>query len=210
MTVQLDLHVMELLTSKICHDLISPIGAVNNGVELLEELGADGGDDVTNLISHSATQASSKLQAFRMALGAGGADDSIKPEDVHKIIEAYVSGDGKVKQDWDPYAPLGPEERPKGFCKALMNALLITHDCLPRGGTLSIAGQGETSVQITAAGEGAGFKEGVGEALSGSTAAEDLCPKTIHAHVFAAIASHYGFSLSAQTGDNQVTIEITL
>jgi len=101
------IHVLELLASKICHDLISPVGAVSNGVEILEELGADAGDDVTNLISFSATQASSKLKTMRMAYGLGGSDDSIKMEDVHQLFADYIEGEKRLSQNWDPYADLG-------------------------------------------------------------------------------------------------------
>jgi histidine phosphotransferase ChpT len=83
----IDVAMLEVLASKICHDLISPIGAVNNGVELIEDMGPDAGPEATALIAFSAQQASAKLQAFRMAYGIGGADSNIKPEDVHKAIE---------------------------------------------------------------------------------------------------------------------------
>ena len=73
MSKQIDTHVLEILASKICHDLISPIGAVNNGVELMEEMGPDAGPEATGLIAYSAHQASAKLQVFRVAYGVGGA-----------------------------------------------------------------------------------------------------------------------------------------
>ena len=70
-------------------------------------------------------QASGKLQCYRMAYGAGGADTSIKPEDVHKIFSLMIESDGKVTQNWDPYAPIGPEDRPPAFAKILMCALIL-------------------------------------------------------------------------------------
>ncbi|HRQ61461.1 MAG TPA: hypothetical protein PLO23_08135, partial [Alphaproteobacteria bacterium] len=102
MTEKIDIHVLELLASKICHDLISPVGAVANGVEFLEDMEIEGADDILGLINFSAKQGSAKLQAYRMAYGAGGADSSIKPEDVHKIFGSFIALDEKVKQDWDP------------------------------------------------------------------------------------------------------------
>ena len=101
MSNTIDTGILEILSSKICHDLISPIGAVNNGIEFLTEMGPDAGEEVTDLIAFSANQASAKLKAYRMAYGAGGADDSIKPEEVDQAIEDIISAEGKIKQDWD-------------------------------------------------------------------------------------------------------------
>jgi len=72
MSVTIDTDILELMASKVCHDLISPIGAVNNGIEFLTEMGPDAGEEVTDLIAFSASQASAKLKAFRMAYGVGG------------------------------------------------------------------------------------------------------------------------------------------
>src|SRR5690606_38058321 len=93
--------VIELLASRICHDLVSPVGAINNGVEFMEDGGPDSMDEALGLISHSASQASAKLMAFRIAYGAGGRDANIKPEDIQKAFSALISADGKISQTWD-------------------------------------------------------------------------------------------------------------
>ena len=196
MTNEIDVGILELLASKICHDLISPIGAVNNGIEILEEMGPDAGQEVTDLISYSAAQASAKLQAYRMAYGAGGADTSIKPEDVHKTIEAIVSADKKVKQNWDPHAPLGPADRPSGFSKLLMSAILLGMEALPKGGTISVKNDGD-SVIVMAAGTDAGLRDGTAEALSLAMPRDKLEPKFMHAYVTGLIARHYDYKMTA-------------
>src|SRR3954470_6811530 len=86
--------VLELLASRVCHDLISPVGAVHNGVEFLQETGVEAGAEAVALIAHSAQQASAKLQIFRLAYGAGGRDPNIKPEDVKKAFASLVDADG--------------------------------------------------------------------------------------------------------------------
>lgn len=137
--VSIDTGILELVCSKLCHDLISPIGAINNGVEFLEDMGS-GSDEVTSLIAYSAQQASAKLQAYRMAYGAGGADDTIKPEDVQKAIQGMIGGDNKIKQEWDAWGNLGyGDDRPHGYCKILICALLLAIECLPKGGVLSVS-----------------------------------------------------------------------
>ncbi|MCB1651149.1 MAG: hypothetical protein KDI46_03765 [Alphaproteobacteria bacterium] len=204
----LDISVLELLASKICHDLISPIGAVNNGLEILEDMG--GGDEVTELIAFSAGQASAKLQAFRMAYGAGGADASLKPEDVHKSVNALISGDGKVTQNWDPYGDMGYEDRPDGFCKILMCAILQALDCLPKGGELIVqAGDKRGSTDVIVSGENAAPREKVAEALSLGLPQNMLEPKYIHAYTSGLLADKYGFKLFLSHGvPGSVTINI--
>lgn len=203
MSTTISLYILELLSSKICHDLISPVGAVANGVEFLEEMGADAGDEAIDLIKFSAIQASAKLQAYRMAYGAGGADTSIKPEDVYNTFAKLIELDKKVIQDWDPYAPLGPDERPAGFAKLLMCGLLLAMDCLPKGGTLKVLDGDGDSIQIQAEGVDANFKTENQQALDGKMHESVLEPKHIHAYIANIIAKDYDFrfSLSSQGND---------
>mgnify|MGYP003391873472 CR=1 FL=1 len=190
--------ILELLASKICHDLISPVGAISNGVEFLEEMGPDAGKEVTDLIAFSSTQASAKLKAFRMAYGAGGADTSIKPVDVFNIFEDMIKGDAKVKQNWNPQDQIGPEDRPPGMTKILMCVLLLTLDCLPKGGTVSVKADGD-AILIRAEGENGGLKANVQDALAGSLA--DVETKTVHPYVTGLMAKEYGFDIGvAETG----------
>ncbi len=194
----LDTAVLELLASRICHDLISPVGAVHNGVEFLQEMGADAGDEAIELIAHSAQQASAKLQAFRMAYGAGGRDSNIKPEDVWKIFAALIETDGKITQDWDPHAPLGFDELPQGFCKLLMGVLMLAQESLPRGGSIAVqAGEEKNQTRITASGQGANLRAQVEDALALNVPVENLDPRLVHPYAQAILARHYNFNIQA-------------
>ena len=68
MKTDLDMRVVELLCSRLCHELVSPVGAINNGVELIEEMGAEMADEAIGLIAHSADQASRRLRLLRRRL----------------------------------------------------------------------------------------------------------------------------------------------
>lgn len=195
MTETIDIHVLELLASKICHDLISPVGAVANGVEFLEDMEIEGADDILGLINFSAKQGSAKLQAYRMAYGAGGADSSIKPEDVHKIFGSFIALDEKVKQEWDPYAPLGPEDRPPAFGKILMCALLLGVEALPKGGKLSITPAEGNAVLIKAEGTDAGLKPDLLKALKEHIPADALNPRQMHAFTMRLLMKSYGYTI---------------
>lgn len=193
---QIDIAFLELLSSKICHDLISPIGAIANGIEFMEEMGGDMNDDITDLLKFSAAQASAKLQAYRLAYGAGGGDTSIKPEDVHKFFGKYVELDKKITQDWNPHAQLGLSERPNGLAKLLMCAMLLAVECLPKGGTVTVTDAGNGIIAIRGAGEDAALKSPMDQALSGAMALASLEPRHVHAYMCHLMARQYGFGLS--------------
>lgn len=195
--------IMELLASRICHDLISPIGAVNNGVEFLQDMGADAVDDATGLIAYSASQAAAKLQAFRLAYGAGGSDQNIKLEDVHSTFSDMVQAEGKVSQNWDPHALDAPAPLPRGFCKMLMAGLMLSFECLPKGGTIRVqaAPDRDHTMLIIAEGDGVSMREGVEDAIARKTPVEELDPRLIHPYAISLIGEGYGisFTLESQT-----------
>lgn len=207
----ISLSVFELLASRICHDLISPVGAVHNGVEFLEEMGA-GENEAIELISHSAQQASAKLQAFRLAYGAGGRDPNIKLENVYNTFDDLVSGDGKIKQTWDPHAQIGPETLPPGFCKILMGVLMLMQESLARGGTVTVTNADTPDgVFIVAEGEGAALRPDVIQALKMDIDTDALDPRTIHPYIMSSLASSYGFWLEvAEESENKIVLSLKI
>lgn len=201
--------VIELLASRICHDIISPVGAINNGIELMQEMGADGLDDGLELVAYSASQSAAKLSAFRMAYGAGGRDPNIKPEDVQKVFGELIRAEGKVSQTWDPYGNLGPNPLPPAYCKMLMCSMMLAMECLPKGGYISVRPAGTDSTTIIAEGEGAIVRDQVEEALAQKIAPDDLDPRLVHPYAISILARGYGYDLSikSQSADR---IEFTL
>ncbi len=202
---------IELLSSRICHDIISPVGAVNNGVEFMQEMGAEAGDEAINLISYSATQAAGKLQAFRFAYGAGGADPNIKPEDIQKAFSGLIAGEGKISQTWDPFGPLGPSPLPPAFCKMLMCTMMLGVECLPKGGSISVKPSESNDTLVLAEGPDAGVRDQVEDALAGKIAPENLDPRLVHPYTIGVLAKKYGFGIEI-TGkeDGKVTLTLTV
>lgn len=199
---------LELLASKICHDLISPIGAVNNGLEIFEEMGPDAGEDVTDLISFSASQASAKLKAYRMAYGAGGADANIRVDDVYNAIQEIVGPENKVSQDWSASDKVAPELPPKALCKILICCLLLAKECLPKGGSLKVHGE-EGKTIVSAHGPDAKLKEGFAESLILQIAQADLKPGMTHPYITGLLAQHYGFeALADEPGTDEARFTI--
>lgn len=195
-----DAAVLELLASRICHDLISPVGAINNGVEFLSEAGPDEQEDGLDLISHSAAAAAAKLQVFRIAYGAGGRDPNIKPEDVQRAFGAMVAADGKISQMWDPFGNLGPAKpHPQAFCKMLMVGLMLAAECLPKGGAVGARAGEENETLFIAEGTGATIRENVEEALAQKIPVADLDPRLVHPYSIGVLAEHYGYRISLKS-----------
>ena len=138
-----------LLSSRICHDIISPVGAINNGLELLDEGGAD--EDAMNLIRQSARNASARLQFARIAYGAAGsAGMLIDTGDAEAVTVAYLKNE-KPELTWTG----GRALLPKNKVKLLLNLVLIANAAIPRGGRLSITLEElETEPRFTLAASG--------------------------------------------------------
>lgn len=203
--------VIELVASRICHDLVSPVGAINNGVEFMEEVGDDAEQrkDAIDLIAHSATQASAKLMAFRIAYGSGGRDPNIKPEDVQKAMSQLISADGKISQTWDPYGNLGPKPLPYAYCKMLMCTMMLATECLIKGGYISVRpGEGNQTIVI-AEGDGVLLRDNVEAALKQEIASDDLDPRLVHPYAIGAIAEHYGYLIRVKDKrEDRISFEI--
>jgi len=201
--------VIELLASRICHDLVSPVGAINNGVEFMEEMGDDPEQrkEAINLISHSASAASAKLMAFRIAYGAGGRDPNVKPEDVQKAFSQLISADGKISQTWDPFGNLGPKPLPYAYCKMLMCGMMLAQECLVKGGYISVRpGEGNQTLIIAESDNGVLLRDNVESALKQDIAAEDLDPRLVHPYAISVIAEHYGYKMSIRDKrDDKIT-----
>lgn len=131
-----DVDFAALLCSRLCHDLISPVGALTNGVELLaDETDPAMREQCLQLLADSARQTANRLKFFRLAFGAAsgfGAD--VDTREVHGAIDGLF-GSGKTTLDWQVSAAA----LPKAATKILLNMALLTGDALLRGGTLTVA-----------------------------------------------------------------------
>ena len=124
-----------LLVSRVCHDLVGPLGAVVNGMELLEdERDADMRADAIRLVTSSAEQALARIQFMRIAFGAAGsAGAELDLSEIGRLITGLLAG-GKTRLTWDVVAAYWG----KDWAKLIMNATLLAADCLPRGGKVMV------------------------------------------------------------------------
>ena len=122
-----------LLCSRVCHDVISPVGAINNGLELLDEGGADA--DALDLIRTSALNASVRLKLARLAFGASGSvGASIDTGEAEKAAREFAAAEKKTEITWN-----GPRAIiPKNRVKLLLNLFLVAYGSIPRGGSVDV------------------------------------------------------------------------
>jgi histidine phosphotransferase ChpT len=157
-----------LLCSRVCHDLISPVGAIVNGLEVMDE---DKDEETKvfalDLIKKSAKQASAKLQFCRLAFGAAGsAGAQIDLGDAEKVARGLF-GDDKTTIVWN----LPRELLPKNRVKLLLNMLLVAVGTIPRGGSITIdPTEGGKGFRLTASGLNARLAEATAGLLVGSPA----------------------------------------
>ena len=155
-----------LLCSRVCHDLISPVGAIVNGLEVMDE---DKDEETKvfalDLIKKSANQASAKLQFCRLAFGAAGsAGAQIDLGDAEKVARGLL-GDDKTTIVWN----LPRELLPKNRVKLLLNMLLVAVGTIPRGGSITIdPTEGGKGFRLTASGLNARLAEATAGLLVGS------------------------------------------
>jgi histidine phosphotransferase ChpT len=162
-----DLDFAALLVSRVCHDLVSPVGAVVNGLEIL----ADERDpamraDALKLVTSSADQAAARLQFARIAYGAAGsAGATLELTELGRVVGGLLSG-GKIAIEWDA----ANTSWPKDWAKLLMNGAVIAAESLPRGGHIRVETSPTGSApefRIRATGQGARVREEIQRALKG-------------------------------------------
>jgi histidine phosphotransferase ChpT len=195
MSVVFHPRVVELIASRICHDLVSPVGAVSNGVELMEELGEDAGDEAVKLIASSARQAGIRLKAFRLSYGAAGTDKNVGFNEIRDVFTDLISA-GRVQVEFAPALSSAFSMPPRGFLKCLLNLLVLAEECNHGEGriTVSLAESGQ-GILVAVTGKNPGFRDGMEDALKGDTGADDLDPRSVHAYVTGRFAAHFGLRL---------------
>ncbi|MAF47699.1 MAG: histidine phosphotransferase [Rhodospirillaceae bacterium] len=134
-----DIHqrVTELLCSKICHDLISPVGAINNGIELLTDLTSGMQEDAVSLIGDSSRQVASRLAYFRHAFGGWGDGAAAEFGTIRRLVESH-SNDNRMDLSWRQ-KPDDGDVVEKHAGKILLNLVLLAGECARRSATLEIA-----------------------------------------------------------------------
>jgi histidine phosphotransferase ChpT len=200
MTIMVEMRVMELLNARLLHELISPVGAINNGVELMEEEDADFVKDAMKLVANSAKTAGHRLNFYRFAYGSGRGSTG------RDAANGLFDG-SKIKPDWTDTATALPLE----WQRLAANMLVIVAEALPRGGAVTVTGQSlggdNHSIVVNASGDSVNLTPELRAALVDGASVDALTARTIHAFYSARVAETLGVQLElGEPGPGKVSL----
>jgi histidine phosphotransferase ChpT len=187
MTRAIDLRVVELLTARLCHDLIGPVSAIGNGVELLTDEEPEFVRDAVALVGDSARKASGRLQFYRFAYGFGGGGLT---GPAPCLLAAEFFAGSAVACDYGTAAQALPLDQQKLAC----NLLALAGEGLPRGGRLVLAA-GASGPEVDAAGQGPGPSPEVRAALALAVPTAELTSRTVGGYFAGLLAAALGWRL---------------
>ena len=198
-----DLQLASLVASRICHDLISLLGNIGNGMEMLES----GSDPeirkaALDLIVNSAQRAANRLAFARLAFGAAGsmgADVSLA--EAQELATNLLADDRRAVLNWR--AP--QENRPKSVVKLLLHLLLIARECIPRGGELDVEVAGDV-LSLTAKGPRAALPEKIAAVLTGEMPAEKIDAHLVQPYYTLLLLQETRHGLDVEEGEDEVVL----
>ncbi len=196
-----------LLCSRLCHDLLSPIGALNNGLELL----ADETDPAMRarcmeLLAESARVSASKLKFFRLAFGAaGGFGEEVATREARAAIEGLIGENKRIELDWVVEVPT----MPKAAIKVLLNLVLIASESLVRGGRMEIGGEdnaGHLEIVVKVEGARLVLDPEIRRTLIEGQGSDEVTPRAAAAYMVHALVTESGGSMQVFEPDEGVMI----
>ena len=194
------LSIASLVGSRICHDLISPVGAISNGIELIA-MGGPIDTPELSLISESVDNATARIKFFRVAFGAASGDQMIGAPEIAKIArEAFSSGRHTV--DWQARGDLSRPE-----VQAVFLAILCIETALTRGGTITVTRNG-TSFEVSGSGDRINCDPALWKPLAATTPPYNLRPAQVQFALLPFAAQDLGRKLSLQDGPREVRIAL--
>ncbi|MEQ8370750.1 MAG: histidine phosphotransferase family protein [Alphaproteobacteria bacterium] len=189
---------VEALCARLCHDLASPVGAVANGVELLQDVG--GGDgEIIQLLAHAAGEASRRLAYFRLAFGIGGDRDSQRTAvDLRDVAAAWLES-GRLTFAWPDAEQVADFDRVTA--KLILNMIGVAAAVMPFGGTLEVHAAGGPAAEFSLAmGAERLVADGPVMLVATGAATGEATPETVQAHLAAVLAARLGGRLALRSG----------
>jgi len=194
-----------LLCSRLCHDLMSPVGALNNGIELLaDETDPDMRDKCLELLADSARASANKLKFFRLAFGAaGGFGDAVDTHEAQAALEGVFGPERRIEVGW----VVSDGKLPKGAVKLLLNLALLAGDALVRGGRLDVGAEtrdGEIELAVRAEGPRILLDPVLRETLANGAEGGTIEPRAAGAWLAHCLAAEAGASVQLSDPASEV------
>lgn len=196
-----------LLCSRLCHDLMSPVGALNNGLELLaDEQDPEMREKCLELLGESARASANKLKFFRLAFGAaGGFGEKIDTREARSALEGLFGQERRIELTW----LIEEEKLAKGAVKLLLNLALLAGDALVRGGRLDIGAEladGALELVIRAEGPRMLLDPTLRETLESGSSGGTLEPRAAGAWLAHALAGEAGGTIQLSAPSDEVLL----
>ena len=191
-----DLWLARLLSTRLCHDLVGPVGAVNNGLELLTDPSVGGHEDVVELIRQSAAESARRLRFFRAAYGVSGGTTTL--DDAPRLAEDLFVG-GRIVLDWPQVSPPAALGEREGLVPLVLNMVLCASNTLSRGGNVSVRfapAEPGLTVRVAAAGPTVHITEATRRNLTGAGNVAALDPGTVESYLIARLAAAMGGTIA--------------
>ena len=206
-----DMRVIGLLCSHLCHELVNPLGAVNNGIELLLDVGDDMRDDAMSLIESSAQRATRRVEFYRMAYGMAGTNAIGDLAEARRLTDGLLA-EGRLSLEW-PDTDRNPALQP-GWGRMLLNLAAVAAESMPRGGVLilsvDVAGK-SAHFRAVARGDRARLEESVRSVLLGDVAVEELTPRSVHSYFTVKLAESLGGRIKvSEDAETEVRFDLHL
>jgi len=194
-----------LLCSRLCHDLMSPVGALNNGIELLaDETDPDMREKCLELLADSARASANKLKFFRLAFGAaGGFGESVDTHEAQVALEGVFGPERRIELGW----VVNDGKLPKGAVKLLLNLSLLAGDALVRGGRLDVGAEtrdGEIELAVRAEGQRILLDPVLRETLANGASGGTIEPRAAGAWLAHSLAADAGGSIQLSDPSSDV------
>jgi histidine phosphotransferase ChpT len=204
-----DLAATQLLMSHLCHELVSPIGAVSNGIEMLEDFGTgELAPEALALIRESGKAAAAKLRFYRLAYGRAGQAADLGLAQCAAAAAELLAADARVSLDW---GTAGDLRLIPGGPQLLLNLVVLGAGALPRGGRVAVAiGEraGRAAVALVATGVGARLSDSVRAVVRGQD--QPLDHANIHAWYCQRLASRLGSAIAEVAAPDEVRLEVVV
>lgn len=190
-----------MVASKVCHDLVEPMNAIIQGLELMRDSDAAGREEALGLVDQGVQKAWAKLDFFRFAVAGALAEGEGELEEARQVAEKLY-GALRPELVWAP----PPVTLPRAATRVVVNLLLIANECLPRGGKVEVGADAAGEVIIVATGPRAALRPATAAALRGETPADGFSGPIVHPLLTGILARQAGVELLAREAPERVEL----
>ena len=201
---QNQIDISELLCSRLCHDIVAPIGAINSGLELLKETTSNDKDEIIDLIYKSAENAAKKLTLFRFAYGASSTKQIANLDEIKSLLGQIIDPD-KFKLQINFSTPIDiPQDQMVKWGKLILQTTMTVADAAPYGGQLTVSSDNR-SIKIHLNSDKVIDNQTNFDIMKNGCAQTELTPRNISHYLIHNIIKNVGGDISKESTEKDLT-----